>query len=120
MSALSSPTQSNRALKRARHYRRQNLNKAAKAAAQGSPRFPHPGQRGHDGKTPFPTKAAAEALIAQRDQATALRFHPLNAYRCRACGAWHIGHDRRRQPNLYPAPAPKPARAPAAAPLLPA
>ena len=113
MSALSSPPQPSRALKRARHYRRQNLNKAVRAAAQ-EPRSPmHPAHRGHDGKTPFATKAAAEAMIAQRDQATALRFHPLNAYRCRLCGAWHIGHNRRQPtetyrlpPQVMPAPAP--------------
>lgn len=99
-----------RAQRRARHYRKLRPDRNApqdpprkdtRPAAQPGPA---PALRGHAGKKPYPTRREAEAVIAGRDQRTALRFHPLNAYQCRLCGWWHIGHNRREVP-AFPGPA---------------
>jgi hypothetical protein len=59
--------------------------------------------RACDGKHPYPDrKSALDALFAlARDSGAA--FWRLNAYRCRWCRSWHIGHSgrangRRRKP----------------------
>ena len=111
------PAFQQRAPRRARHFRKpqpersERPNPAAGAATSRHQSSPTPFLRGHAGKKPYLSRKEAEAVIAGRDQRTALRFHPLNAYQCRLCGWWHIGHNRRQEPACLPPPAPIPAPA---------
>lgn len=48
---------------------------------------------GCDGKKAYASRAAAkDPLYAERRRFPKLAF---SAYKCRICGMWHIGHDRK-------------------------
>lgn len=112
--------------RRAKHYRKEQKQRNLRpqrtqaqltAAAGAATMAAIAGRPGHDGKVGYPDRTTAEAVIGRMDLQTALRFHPLNAYRCRHCPDWHIGHNRRAeksslapattaptlQPNISPA-----------------
>lgn len=51
------------------------------------------------GKVPHPTEESAQIAIAHMKRVKATprkRVKHLNAYKCRECSAFHIGHSQRR------------------------
>jgi len=51
------------------------------------------------GKLSYDSRSDAARALAQLFRAGRGSEHRMNAYQCRACGKWHIGHEKRKHPK---------------------